>query len=99
MTDRELVEHHLVEALRALEAESEGNTELALYLRAQTKSRLMQMSDKTLWELANITAVPPTKPISQAFSELKEVREDLRTKNNGWEKLLGFSPVLQSGQN
>lgn len=99
MTDRELVEHHLTEALRAMEAESEGNIELAHFLRAQTKSRLMLMSDKTLWELANITAAPPTKPISRAFDELKARREELRAESCGWEKMLGLSPLSQSGLN
>jgi len=74
MTERELIEYHIVESLRALEAEAEGELELAQFLRANTKSRLMNMSDKALWELANITADPPERTISQAFNELKTTR-------------------------
>ena len=99
MTEREIIEYHLVEALRALEAEENGELELAQYLRAQTKSRLMNMSDKELWELANITAAPPEKPVSQAFKELKATREDLRNKTLGWERMLGFTPIMQTSHN
>jgi hypothetical protein len=99
MTEREIIEYHLIEALRALEAEENGELELAGYLRAQTKSRLMNMSDKELWELANVTAALPDKSVSDAFNELKATREELRSKTLGWEQTLGFSRLSRINHN
>jgi len=45
--------HHLREALRGNIAETDGNIYLAKRLNAETKLRLIRMSDEELWRLAD----------------------------------------------
>ncbi len=58
MTAKESLKHHLIEAVRAAAAETEGKEELARRLHAATRMRLIGMSDDELWDLAVMIAIP-----------------------------------------
>jgi len=58
--------NYLLAALQAAVAEAEGDEDFANSLRAQTRLRLMAMSDKELWERARLTA-SPERPVSLIY--------------------------------
>jgi hypothetical protein len=64
MATNDVVKYHLREALRASLAESEGAPILSRNLHAETKMRLISMSEEDLWELAVVTC-PPDKTIER----------------------------------
>ncbi len=63
---RDFVKYHLREALRGAAAEADGDEDLSRRLRAETKLRLIGMSDEQLWELAKQTSCPPEMPVELA---------------------------------
>jgi hypothetical protein len=83
------VEQHLYEALRGLTAEHTGNIRLARRLNAETKLRLIIMSDDELWELARRTCCPPEWPVEIAYSNHKQRVEELKATAGEWMKHLG----------
>ncbi|GAH59993.1 unnamed protein product, partial [marine sediment metagenome] len=58
MAKRDFVKYHLHQALRAMRAELDGDEDLSRRLHAETKVRLIRMSDEELWELAKLTSSP-----------------------------------------
>jgi len=74
---RDLAKYHLCEALRASIAEEDGNEDLARRLFAETKLRLISMSDEELWELAKQTAEPFNRPVDQAYKDYKQRVEEI----------------------
>ena len=85
-----IVENHLYEALHGLAAEHNGNIHLARRLNAETKLRLILMSDDELWELARRTCCPPEWPVEIAYSGHKQRVEELKATAGEWMKDLGY---------
>ena len=86
MTSRDFVGYHIVEALRGAGAEAEGDEELSRCLHAETKARLIQMSDEELWELARLTSSPPERPVELAYKGHKQKIEELKATASEWMK-------------
>jgi hypothetical protein len=85
MATSNVVKYHLREALRASLAESEGAPILSGNLHAETKMRLISMSEDDLWELAMVTC-PPEKTVEQVWSSLMERVDELRESADEWMK-------------
>ena len=96
MRDRSFVEHHLREALRGAAAEANGDEELSRRLHAETKLRLIGMSDKELWELAKLTASPPERPVELVYKGIKQAIEEHRATADGW--LMDLSGLPEAGE-
>ena len=92
------VSHHLVEALRGAIAEGEGNILLSRRLNAETKLRLIRMSDEELWELAKRTSSHPEHSVESAYKSYKQKTKELEDKADEWMKDLKYIPVFQSRQ-
>ncbi len=84
MTRQDFAQYHLAQALRGGVAEADGNDELARRLHAETKLRLMSMSDQELWELARLTSPSPEKPVELAYQNYKRAIEELRATKSEW---------------
>jgi len=76
------VPNHIVEALCGAVAEAEGDEELSQRLHAETKARLIQMSDEELWELAKRT--PHSSSPELVYKRYKQAREQLRATATEW---------------
>ncbi len=85
MVTGDVAKYHIVEALRAGVAELTGDKELAHNLRAETKMRLISMSEEELWELARVTC-PPHKTFEQVYAGFKESIDKLKISANEWMK-------------
>jgi hypothetical protein len=72
MGKNDLVQHHLIEAVRGAAAEAEGNDRLARQLHAATRLRLITMSDDELWHLSEVMAASLGKPVDLVFEKFKE---------------------------
>lgn len=83
MTSEDFTRHHLVEALLGGVAEANGNDELSRRLHAKTRLRLVNMSDKELWELAKLMASPDI-PVQQVYNDYKRRIEELRATRSEW---------------
>ena len=82
---RNLVNRHLVEALRGAIAEDEGNAGLSQRLHAETKLRLIRMSDEDLWELAKMTSTSLAKSeVKLAYQKYKEARAKAHATAGEW---------------
>ncbi len=90
------VSHHLSEALRGAIAESEGDILLSRRLNAETKLRLIRMSDEELWELAKRTSSHPEHSVESAYKSYKQKIKELEDKTDEWMKDLKYIPVIQS---
>lgn len=86
-------EYHLREALRGNIADAEGNVCLAKRLNAETKLRLMRMSDEELWELARLTSYPPEQSIEATYIRYKQRMEELETTSGNWMRDLGYISI------
>ena len=71
---------HFLDALTGGMAEAEGNKVLADQLRAQTKLRLVTMSEEEMQEYARFVACPPERPFETVYLELKSEVEKLKPK-------------------
>jgi len=85
MTVSDVVQYHLREALQAGLIELGDNRESAGCLHAETKIRLISMSQEDLWELAMVTCTPP-KTIEQVYASLINRVEELRNSAEEWMK-------------
>lgn len=85
MTVSDIVHYHLREALQAGISDREDNCESARCHHAETKIRLISMSQEDLWELAVVTC-PPTKTIEQVYTSLINRVEELRNSAKEWMK-------------
>ncbi len=87
----DFVNYHLREALNAAVAELDGDEDLSRQLHAETKVRLMYMTDEELWELAKITSSPPETPVELAYEQFKQKIEELKATTSQWIKNLRYS--------
>ena len=78
VVNRDFVKYHLREALRGAIAEANGDESLSRRLHAETKLRLINMSDEELWELAKQTSSPPERPVELAYKRIKQEIEELK---------------------
>ena len=75
---------HLQEALQGNIAEAEGNIYLARRISAETKFRLINMSDEELWKLATITSCPSGQSIVETYIRYRQGIEELKVTSNDW---------------
>jgi len=92
-TDSVLI-HHILVALGAAVAESNGDEALSRCLQAETRLRLITMSDKELWELAKIAAAPPEIPVESVYRASKHAIEEHKATASEWIKDLTKGPIL-----
>ena len=85
MVTGDVVKYHILEALRAGVVEVSGDKDLAHSLRAETKMRLISMSEEELWELARVTC-PPHKTFEQVYAGFKEAIDKLKISAKEWMK-------------
>lgn len=85
--------YHLREALRSNIADAEGDVCLAKRLNAETKLRLMRMSDEELWELARLTSYPPERSIEATYIRYKQRIEELETTSGNWMRDMGYISI------
>jgi len=88
--------HHLAEALRGAIAESEGDIFLSRRLHAETKLRLICMTDAELWELAKRTSCPPERPVEWAYKNYGQRIGELKATSSEWMKDLSYIPITNS---
>jgi len=81
---QDFVKYHLREVLRGAAAEVEGDEDLSRHLRAETRLRLLNMSDEELWELAKQTSCPPERPVELAYEAHKQAVEECRATASEW---------------
>ena len=84
MVKRNFLDHHIVGVVRGSLAEADGDENLSRRLRAETKLRLVSMSDDELWALAEITACPPIRPVEQVYEQIKQAIEHYKTNSRSW---------------
>lgn len=99
MANRDYVKYHLREALRGAAAETEGNEDLSRRLRAETRLRLIGMSDEQLWELAKQTSCPPEMPVELAYKRHKQAVEECRANASEWMDNLKIPIPDKEGRN
>lgn len=80
--------NHILESLHAAIAEAEGREHEANHLHAQTKLRLLTMSDEEIWELARMISPPEEEAIKCTYETIKQsIREHSATASQ-WMKYL-----------
>jgi len=94
MVTDDVVKYHVLEALHAGVVEMSGDKELAHSLRAETKMRLISMSEEDLWELARVTC-PPHKTFEQVYVSFKEEIDELKVSSSEWMKDLESYDSIQ----
>ena len=99
VTKRAFVKYHLREALRSAAAGVEGDEDLSRCLRAETKLRLIGMSDEQLWELARQTSCPPEMPVELAYKRHKQAIEELKATVSEWRNDLKIPIPDREGRN
>jgi len=92
MTVSDVVHYHLREALQAGLTEIGDNGESAGCLHAETRMRLISMSQDDLWELAVVTC-PPNKTIKQVYESYINRVGELRNSAEEWMKDLAKRAV------
>ena len=85
--------HHLREAIQGNIAEAEGDVYLARRISAETKFRLIHMSDEELWRLAAITSYPSGQSIVETYLRYRRGIEELKVTSNDWMRDLGHISV------
>ena len=85
MVTGDVVKYHICEALSAAVAELDGDDNLSRCLHAETKMRLISMSEEELWELARVTC-PPHKTFEQVYVSFKETIDELKVSASEWMK-------------
>ncbi len=86
---RNFVKYHLREALRGAAAEADGDDALSRRLHAETKLRLIGMSDEELWELAKLTVSSPEELVELVYKKSKQAVEEHKAKASEWINDLG----------
>ena len=94
MTNQDFVKYHLLEVVLGAVAEADGNEALSRRSHAETKLRLINMSEEESWELANQLASPPEKPVELVYKEHKRAIEELRATSSEWMKDLEIEPHI-----
>jgi hypothetical protein len=93
VTEIDSVLRHVYEAIRVGIAELHRDRKLAQRLNAETKLRLVTMTDGELLLLAKMLAPPLGKSIEAYYKELSQVAEEHRRTAGDWIPELGISPV------
>lgn len=78
------VEQHIVDCIRAALVEARGERQRAARLRAQSKLRLVCMSDNELWELAGRTCSPPDRSVEEAYHDIRQTVDDYIRTSKEW---------------
>ena len=91
---RELAFNHVREALVGAIAEAFGYETLSRHLHAQTKLRLIAMSDEDLRELAKLLACPPERTVEMAYQELRDDIKQIKQMAHEWTKDLPQNSLL-----
>jgi len=78
------LKYHLREALRGAVAEANGDEDLSRRLHAETKLRLIGMSDEELRELAKLVSSPPEWPVELVYKVIKQAIEEHRATASEW---------------
>jgi len=84
MAEQDFVKYHLREVLQASIAESNGDEDLSRRLHAETRLRLLNMSDEELWELAKQTSCSPERPVELVYKGIKQAIEEHGTTASEW---------------
>ena len=87
-----LVKYHVLSAIRAAMAESDGYKEEADKLRAQGNLRLMLMTEEELRELARMLSYLPSRPAEVVYDEIKAAIEDQKAMSADWIGSFGVDP-------
>lgn len=96
---QDFVKYHLRDALRGAAAEVNGDEELSRRLRAETRLRLIGMSDEQLRELAKQTSCPPEMPVELAYKRHKQAVEELKATASEWMNDLKIPIPDREGRN
>jgi hypothetical protein len=91
---RDLAFNHVREALVGAIAEAFGCETLSRHLHAQTKLRLISMSDEDLRELAKLLACPPERTAEMAYQELRDDIKQIKQMAHECTKDLPQNSVL-----
>lgn len=78
------IEQHIIDCVRAAIAEAGGDEKKAARLRAQSKLRLICMTDEEIWELAEQTCCPPQRTAIQAYGDLKRTIIEYKETSDKW---------------
>jgi len=81
---QDFIKYHLKKAVLGAFVEAVGNEDLSRCLHAQTKLRLISMSDEELLKLAKLTASPPERPVELVYKEFEQVVKKLRATAGEW---------------
>lgn len=84
MAKQDFIKYHLREVSRGAAAEVNGDEVLSRRLHAETKLRLISISDEELWELAKATSCPPERPVELVYKGIKQAIEEHRTTASEW---------------
>lgn len=90
---RDFVRHHVVWALRAGVADADGDEDLSRRLHAQTRLRLISMSDEELWQLTKLISSPPERPVELVYEKFKQAIEEWKATASEWVGDLVKMPV------
>ncbi len=77
MPDKDLVKYHIYESMIASILEMRGDEASSHRLKAEIKSRFINMSNEELWELALLTSSPPERTVV-VYQRYKETRDKLK---------------------
>jgi hypothetical protein len=91
-TEYDFVVRHVVEAIRGGVAALHADKELARRLNAETKLRLITMSDEELWKLAELFSPPLGKSVESSFQDLKRLIDQYRATARQWSSDLRREP-------
>ena len=84
MAEYDFVVHHVLEALRGGIAKLNGDEDLAQYLNAQTKLRLITMSYEELWQLAELFSPPLGRSVELSYKEIEQLVDEHRATASEW---------------
>jgi len=86
---RNFVKSHFCRALACALAEAEGNDKLSRSLSAQSRLRLITMSDEELEELSRLVSHYTDRPVEKVYRGFKNKSGELRQSFPDWGKSLG----------
>ena len=92
MAVRSFIDNHIIEALRGSLAELHGDEDTARRLRAETKLRLITMSEEERWALATRIAHPPARTIDSVYELINQSVEQYKSGRGFWIDDLGREP-------
>ena len=84
MTSSDFARQHILGALCAALAEADGYEDKARRLYAQTKLRMIIMSDDDVRELAGMLEYLPDRPQEKVLAELRETITEYRKTAHEW---------------